>query len=169
MDTLEFPAVKEKLRPESTHLQVGNDSNMSVLNMAIERLQHHAHLMNRKRRIKIPLAIALNKFDQVLRCGHLGSAGLQEIEKDWETNAWKFSSANIDHLSQLLDDELITWNQRQLILTLKQHFVTHRRFAVSALGASPTGGKLPDGKVRPSNVWSPLLWILNEIGFSLPK
>lgn len=169
MDTLEFPSVKEKLHSTAAYAQMRNSSNMDVLNMAIERLQHHAHLLNRKRRIKIPLAIALNKFDQVLRCDQLSSPGIQEIEKDWETTAWKYNGPKIDHLSKVIDDELIGWNERQLVLTLQQHFLTHRRFAVSALGASPKGGKLQDGKVRPGNIWAPLLWILNEIGFSLPK
>ena len=60
------------------------------------------------------------------------------------------------------------WGEDQFISDVEKHFTNHCYFGVSALGSTPKSGILGE-EIKPHRVLDPLLWILDNIGFALPK
>jgi GTPase SAR1 family protein len=170
LDTLDFPRVQEGLNGGRGGRRIEKiDANLDVLQFAIGHFQNFGGKLTRKRKTTIPMAIALNKFDEALRCVTLESPALRHIEQHWDQQRYQYDRKEVEQLSEVTKTCVIDWEGRQLDFQLAQHVKTYHYFPVSALGASPVNGRLQNNTARPVNVWTPLLWILDEIGFSLPK
>lgn len=172
LDTFQIDEVKRTLRKNNIKVSDFYTSFNDVLDQIISLFSGTKHMERLKDRIKIPIAVTFSKIDEVLKY-KLFKNSLIPSDKAYETSSYltnrKYSQEEIDQISNLISYSLENWGEEAFTKKINQHFSNVHYFGVSALGDSPVHGRLEEGTVKPHRVMDPLVWILSELNFVLPK
>jgi hypothetical protein len=120
-------------------------------------------------RVRTPLAVALAKFDTLYELRRVAGSPLAAAMRNAGAAYSRDPSLNSpqydEHDGALLDAEirslLARMNGQALINRIGQQFARTRLFAVSALGAAPTGQSLNARGITPFRCLDPLKWIMS--------
>jgi GTPase SAR1 family protein len=154
LDPLQIEAVRRKL--ESTDLPDIETSPDIIVTRVANLIERSKDLGDRK--IDIPLAVALTKFDAV---EHLfpehAAARANPIHKDG------FDKDDFSDLTQEIKQQLDKWDSERLARQVEARFTKTGFFAVSSTGCSADKqGNF--AYVRSRRVADPFLWLLHEKG-----
>jgi hypothetical protein len=108
------------------------------------------------RPIDVPLALAVSKFDAVRPLLSEGHPVFSLPAHDG-----RFDRQIAASVSAAVRSDLAAWIGERLDSFVKHEFATTAYFGVSALGAAPVAGRLPNG-VAPHRVEDPVLWMLDS-------
>lgn len=141
-----LPAVESQLKPSRLPVE-------DVLSRIVINLEEHFEL-DKKARVRVPVAVVINKvdaFDLERRIGETALAG-----------RLKASPAGTDPVAardQLIREQLVAWEMGDFVQQLENRFARVRYFTCSSLG------RMPDETNRtfePRQVLDPLMWILES-------
>lgn len=160
LDPLQIPAVRDELG-DSVELPPVTADSYTMLGR-IAGLVREARGVAAEKPIDVPLAIAVSKFDAVRPL-------LAESHPVFSLPAHDglFDGKAARSVSAAVQSDLTGWIGERLDGFVRHEFRTVAYFGVSALGASPVGGHLPNG-VSPHRVEDPILWMLDSWG-ALPS
>jgi len=157
MDPMQEPGIREK-HPNPTALQKV-PSTREILSRIIENIRSD-HNISITKKIKVPVALAISKFDEVeLAASHV--RGLKVFEHSEPSREFDVEGAN--NISGEVESLLNFYNCDEIVSQLKNNVEHHSFFGITATGCRPEGGRFP--KVAPRRVEDPLLWILNKLEF----
>lgn len=169
LDTFQIPKVNQKLTQKGLSIPQVRTEIIDVFN-SLQGLLEAEGKVGFGKKAQMPMAVTFSKIDEVIRYDLLpddvGSFKVRE-----ESNYMNNGVYDPEENSEVNDDMrslLSHWDQEDFIATLEKVFAKHSYFGVSALGSTPVGGKLQQD-IKPHRVLDPLMWILNEINFALPK
>lgn len=170
LDTFQVPPVKKAL--EAKGLRVPSNGGVEFRDVLTQLLGSFLKegVVKNNAISKIPMALTFSKIDEVIKKGLLND-DLQDfiIRKNSEYLEKEiFSKEELEEVSNDMRSLLTIWEQKDFIVEVERIFSKHAYFGVSALGSTPVGGKLNE-ELKPHRVLDPLLWILDNIGFALPK
>ena len=167
-DPVRVPAIRQMLTglvPEQKTL--GGDPE-AVLDNLVRLLRYNRP----PEQIEVPLATVLSKFDtlQLLReadtsdwsriMRNAGAAYLRDTSLDraaFDPDDAELLHAEVQSLMDLLGG-------KQLLTRVEGDFATWRLFAVSALGAPPSGSRLHVSGIAPFRCLDPIKWVLARRG-----
>lgn len=164
LDVLQIGEVKKELLEKNIRVpKIGARFN-DIFYQVVGLLEKNNKIKGAAGQSKIPLAITFSKFDELLKHGMYYRSSDDQY---WLTQ--KYSESEIDDISENIKTLLEGWGENSFVHNVSTRFSNTKYFGVSALGESPIHGKLEDGNVHPYRVMDPLLWILDQLDFSLPK
>ena len=167
-DPVRVPAIRQLLTglvPEQKTL--GGDPE-SVLDNLVRLLRYNRP----PEQIVVPLATVLSKFDtlQLLRDAQtsdwsriMGNAGAA-YQRDTSLDGPDFLPGDADLLQAEVQSLIELLGGRSLLTRVEGDFATWRLFAVSALGAPPSGSRLHVSGIAPFRCLDPLKWVLARRG-----
>ncbi len=163
MDPLQSDPVRDKLSGEvlpDQHTEAG----LVVNNIA--RTVRLTRGIDADKRIEIPFAFTMSKFDAVLPLLSPGSYLHEPSKHGKKFNKQDFKRVDGEVRSQL---QVLTADSGSTEREVEHNFASTGFFAVSALGGAPDrSGRLALG-VRPYRVADPFLWLLSETGIIKAK
>jgi hypothetical protein len=169
LDTFQVPEIKKRLQREHVSIPNIGVEFQDVFHQLYSLLQARGGLkLNAKS--KIPIALTFSKIDEVFRHNLLGD-DFQDFtireDSSYQTTH-HYSKEEMEDVSNDMRSLLESWGEEGFIHSVESVFSKHAYFGVSALGATPVGGRLQN-KVTPHRVLDPLMWLLDNLGFALPK
>ncbi|MEL6867375.1 MAG: hypothetical protein AAFP19_23315, partial [Bacteroidota bacterium] len=172
LDTFQIPIVKKHLKGKGLQIPDLSTDYHDVLYKVLNRFGREGHITQAGRKNKIPTAITLSKFDEVLRhnllSDHLGKSSINNNSSYLQRR--KYNEQEIADFSAVIKYNLEEqWHESGFVSDISTRFSNCHFFGVSALGHTPVKGKLVDGQYVPFRVMDPLLWILDQLNFVLPK
>jgi hypothetical protein len=156
LDPLQIPAVRDELG-SSVELPAETPDAYAMLGR-ISALIREARGIPAGKPIDVPLAIAVSKFDAVRPLLPEGHAVFSLPSHDG-----RFDPQVARSISAAVRSDLGGWLGERLDSFVKQEFAQTSYFGLSALGANPVDGRLPNG-VAPLRVEDPILWMLDAWG-----
>jgi len=153
LDPLQIPAVRDELG-DSVELPPEVIDPYAMLGR-VSSLIREARAIPADKPVDLPLALAVSKFDAVRPLLPEGHPVFSLPEYDG-----RFDSQVARSISAAVRADLVGWFGERLDSFVKQEFETTAYFGVSALGANPVEGRLPNG-VAPHRVEDPILWMLD--------
>lgn len=121
--------------------------------------------------LKKPMALAFSKIDAVLsNVNEFQDAMPSNMDLSQNSSFLDGSGINaneFDSISAGMMGALAAWGEQTFLKTMEM-YKRHKYFGISALGKAPDTDNKID-RVRPYRVLDPLVWILDELGFKLPK
>jgi len=115
---------------------------------------------------QLPVAFTFSKMDALME-DHLVPPDFTLREPSYHEQYRVYNPEEVKIVSDEVKSLLIRWDQEALIESVKSMFAHHAYFSISALGSTPKLGKIDE--VKPHRVLDPLLYILDQLNFSLPK
>ncbi|HEV7482899.1 MAG TPA: hypothetical protein VGO13_07355 [Solirubrobacterales bacterium] len=156
LDPLQIQAVRDELGG-SVELPEASADAYTMLGR-VSGLIREARGIPAGKPIDAPLAIAVSKFDAVRPLLPEGHAVFALPSHDG-----RFDPQVARSISAAVRSDLGGWLGERFDSFVKQEFSEFAYFGVSALGASPVDGRLPNG-VAPLRVEDPVLWMLDAWG-----
>jgi hypothetical protein len=141
-----LPAVEGQLKPSLLPVE-------DVLSRIVINLEEHFEL-DKKARVKVPVAVVIGKVDAFDLEGRIGETALAARLKASPTTADPVSTRD-----QLIREQLVAWEMGDFVQQLESRFSRVRYFTCSSLGRMPdeTGRSF-----QPRQVLDPLMWILGS-------
>ncbi|MCB0629925.1 MAG: hypothetical protein R2824_02405 [Saprospiraceae bacterium] len=168
LDTFQIPHIKNSLRSAGNAITESGIDFQGVFQQVYNLLEKQG-LVKLKARSPVPIALTFSKIDEVIRNNLLDDDiedfSIRKNSKYLEEGF--YDQAELEEVSHDMRSLLTLWEEEGFIAGVESKFSQTAYFGVSALGATPKGGKIED--VRPLRVLDPLVWILDKIGFALPK
>ena len=165
LDTFEIREVRSKI----SSLGKSKNINFSDVFNQLENLLKSEGII--KKTSPVPMALTFSKIDEVIHRNLLNDEGmafsLRDSSKYLKTGLYSQEEAN--QISNEMRSLLDYWGERAFYEHVERVFTNVRYFGVSALGNSPVNGRLPSEGIKPHRVLDPLIWILDELNFVLPK
>lgn len=125
----------------------------------------------KKKQYKKPMALVLSKIDAILTNEEAfrdnAIAGMTLERNSPFLDGSGVNLADIESVSESIRGALHGWGEDNFINNIENHYTKVRYFGMSALGSMPKGEIIEN--LRPYRVLDPLVWILNEFKYSLPK
>jgi hypothetical protein len=160
LDPLQIPAVRDELG-SSVELPAVSADAYTMLGR-VSALIREARGIPADKRIDLPLALAVSKFDAVRPLLPEGHAVFSLPAHDG-----RFDPQVARSISAAVRSDLGGWLGERLDSFVQQEFSEVAYFGLSALGDSPVDGHLANG-VAPLRVEDPILWMLDSWG-ALPS
>jgi hypothetical protein len=151
IDPLQLATVRAKL-DRSVYLPAENTETSDILTRTTRLIQKGLELD--LKRIKIPIALSLTKFDAVKTLIARDSIFYNTPDHTNGFNYYDFIAQNAE-IAALLED----WGERYLVSQIKNSYKKYGFFALSALGYNPDS-TLAIPYVNSHRVLEPLLWLL---------
>jgi hypothetical protein len=153
LDPLQIPAVRDELG-DSVEMPEEAIDAYAMLGR-VSSLIREARGIPADRPVDLPLALAVSKFDAVRPL-------LSEAHPVFSLPAHdgRFDPQVARSVSAAVRADLVGWFGERLDSFVTQEFKTAAYFGVSALGANPVEGHLPNG-VAPHRIEDPILWMLD--------
>ncbi|MBZ0263153.1 hypothetical protein K8I28_00670 [bacterium] len=154
MDPLQAPAVRDKI--SGIPLPSENTNPTQVVNNIL-RVIRGVHRLKMNRKVTIPLAFAVSKFDAVGSMLPVGS-----VLSSPSRHGREFDKDDFNRVSNEVRSHLRDWlgDSGAMVREVEHNFKNFGFFAVSALGSTPdASGTLKLG-VNPYRIADPLLWLL---------
>jgi CorA-like Mg2+ transporter protein len=122
------------------------------------------------RPIRTPLAVVLAKFDTLAELRHVTGSPWAPVlrnagaaySRDPSLDAPGYDSDDGELLDAEISSMLVRLDARQMLYLVANEFQTARSFAVSALGAAPSGPDLHPRGIAPFRCLDPLKWVLSR-------
>lgn len=174
LDTFEIPVVRKELQKRGVNIGSSSGVHFSDILDRLEGLLKAENIIKHKKKANIPLAVSFSKIDEIIKNDLFKKDGIKcSIENLGEKSQyWKneeYSEPEIEEVSREMRSLLHLWGERPFYENVERVFSRVKYFAVSALGETPEHGKLHGDGVNPHRVTDPLIWILDQLNFSLPK
>ena len=172
-DTLSIPKIRDILSASGEDTAVSDAATPFIKTWnALEKFidDRNQHL-NEK-----PFAFVLSKFDVVL--SHAENLNFvpqnfidgkgDPIDRSYVNGKRVFDVNQIKKADDVIRGALKSpkiWNMKKYPEFVEQSWGENARFfGMSAIGAMPKDGSIPEGGIRPYRVMDPLLWIMSKIG-----
>lgn len=169
LDTFRISRINETLTKKGLGITNVDTSFRDVFGQMHQLLQQFGKLkINTKS--DVPIALTFSKIDEVIS-NNLLEDDIQEFTLRKESSYLRtrlYSEEEINEVCYDMRSLLSQWGEEGFISDVERSFSKTGYFGVSALGATPVGGMLK-GDIRPHRVMDPLLWILDNLDFALPK
>ncbi len=141
----------------------GEFAASDILNSVAQYIKA-ARNISATKRLTIPVAVVLTKFDTIL--GH-PAFGPNALVRNKSLSVMD-GRVNLSEIKQV-DGEIRNWlkqiGEQGFIETLDSHFSEYLFFGVSSYGAPPlNNGSLP-AEIKPHRVLDPILWLFHRSGF----
>lgn len=167
-DPVRVPAIRQMLTGLVPEQKTAGGDPESVLDNLVRLLRYDQP----PDRITVPLATVLSKFDtlQLLREAKtsdwarvMSNAGAA-YQRDSSLDGATFDSDDADLLHAEVASLMDLLGGRALLTRIAGDFATWRLFAVSALGAPPSGRRLHVSGIAPFRCLDPIKWVLERRG-----
>ena len=168
LDTFRIPHLNTTLK-QRVDISAIDTSFRDVFGSLHQLLQEYGVLkLNSK--CSIPIALTFSKIDEVIK-NDLLEDDIQEFTLRKESSYLRtklYDENEIQEVSNDMRSLLTQWNEGGFIADVEHSFSKTAYFGVSALGSTPVAGMLGHD-VSPHRVMDPLMWILDNLGFAIPK
>lgn len=165
LDSFQVPKVAEELKKQGVSITAAQGGFHGVLDQLKQLLEKQERItMNQQSRT--PMAMAFSKFDELIRQG-LVPSDYELCHKSHHEDHGLYNGEEVETISEEIKSLLAEWGHQAFLEDTASVFRHHAFFGISAFGETPKGGRLTD--VRPHRALDPLLWILDQLDFSLPK
>jgi hypothetical protein len=173
LDTFQIPHIHRELKRLGVDVPNKIVAEPNTVFHSIRQLfEQFGLLKNISSKSDIPLALTFSKIDEVIKHKLYGDDfDFQEFmfQKDSVyLRSRLYTEAEIDEVSNEMRSLLHSWSEGAFVAAVERTFSHTAYFGVSALGSTPEQGLLRQN-VTPHRVMDPLLWILDNLGFALPK
>ena len=166
LDSFEIPYVHDKLNLKS-------DINLRY-NVIVDNLLTHFREGDpaiRDAHFKKPMALVFSKIDAILanaeKFEDTALAGMSITNNSNYLDGSPIILSDFDSINVSIQGALSMWGERNFLNNIKNNYKNAKFFGVSALGGQPdTMNNI--ATIKPYRVLDPLVWILHELGFSLP-
>ncbi len=170
LDTFQVPDINAALQKKGVPVPAVETTPRDVFGQMHQLFQQFSLLKKHSSKSDIPLALTFSKIDEVIK-NDLFDDDLQEFTVRKESSYLRtriFAEAELTEVSNDMRSLLNQWGEGGFIADVERTFSRIAYFGVSALGSTPLGGELRQN-IAPHRVMDPLLWILDNLGFALPK
>ncbi len=168
LDTFQVPGVKLKLRSKGIGISDSGIDFQGVFQQVYSLLEKLG-LVKLNSPSPIPIALTFSKIDEVIRHSlmedDISEFSIRKNSRYLETGV--YSPSELQEINHDMRSLLTLWGEDGFISDVEKKFSKTAYFGVSALGATPVGGKITE--VKPLRVLDPLIWILDKIDFALPR
>ena len=125
----------------------------------------------REAHFKKPMALVFSKIDAILsnedKFEDTALAGMSITNNSNYLDGSPIILSDFDSINVSMQGALSMWGEQNFLNNIKNNYKNAKFFGVSALGGQPD--KLNNiATIKPYRVLDPLVWILHELGFSLP-
>ncbi|MBK8565934.1 MAG: hypothetical protein IPN76_21985 [Saprospiraceae bacterium] len=168
LDTFQVPGIRQKLRSKGIGISDSGIDFQGVFQQVYSLLEKLG-LVKLRAASPIPIALTFSKIDEVIRHSlmedDISEFSIRKNSQYLETGI--YSPSELQEINHDMRSLLTLWGEEGFISDVEKKFSNTAYFGVSALGATPVGGKITE--VKPHRVLDPLIWILDKIDFALPK
>ncbi len=181
LDTFEIRYVHDQLRKKlpgglnRKHIGAYGE----VIHQIIQDIQRNDRLLtrslkdrffNKDKKVAIPSAVVFNKLDVIIENDLLSRTTERLLSEDSHfLKSRKLDPEKVEEVSSAIFETLCDWKEEGFGRNLQKQFANHKYFAVSSLGPRFHGLPADEREIIPCRVLDPLVWILDQIGFALPK
>lgn len=168
LDTFQVPHIKRQLQTKGMAISDSGIDFQGVFQQVVSLLQRQG-LIKLNSPSPIPIALTFSKIDEVIR-NNLMDDDIQDFSIRKNSNYLQtgiYSKEELEEVTHDMRSLLTFWEEQSFIAGVEDTFSNTAYFGISALGATPKGGRIED--IQPHRVLDPLVWILDNIGFALPK
>lgn len=167
LDTFQVGHIKQSLISKGITVKDSRIDFQGVFQQVYNLLQREG-LVSLNSKSSIPLALTFSKIDEVVRHNLLEDDVEFSIRKNSQyLDTGLYATNELQDVSHEMRSLLSMWGEDSFISDVEKNFSKTAYFGISALGATPEKGKID--KIKPHRVLDPLVWILDNIGFALPK
>ena len=170
MDTFQIPTVRQELRNKGVVIQTESTGFMHILQQ-VDQLFEKLGKIKFKGNSQLPVALTFSKIDEVIKNGLLGDARAPMLIRE-DSDFYRTRVYSEDHINRNSDEMkslLNYWGESGFINYAESLFRNVKYFGVSALGHTPNGEEISADGIKPHRVMDPLVWILDQLNFALPK
>ena len=118
-----------------------------------------------------PMALVFSKIDAILtnedKFEDTSIAGMSISNNSNYLDGSPILLSDFNSISASIQGALSMWKENNFVTTINNHYKNAKYFGISALGGQPTPSQ-NISEVKPYRVLDPLVWILHELGYSLP-
>lgn len=166
LDTFQIPYIHDKLGIRDND---GKRYNIIIDNVLSHFKQSDPRI--REAHFRKPLALVFSKIDAILnnedKFEDTSIAGMSLTNNSNYLSDPYISLSDFDSISASVEAALTSWEERNFINNIRNNYKNVKFFGISALGDNPDKSKKITS-LKPYRVLDPLVWILNEFGYSLP-
>jgi Double-GTPase 2 len=154
IDPLQIPSIRDELNGSVELPEVSQDANTMLMRVAA--LMREARGVPPQKRIEVPLALVVSKLDAIRELLPDTHPALTASPLDGA-----FDRRDARNVNDTVRADLAAWLGEGFDRFVQQTFSNVGHFAVSALGGTPSSGRLDHG-VAPHRVEDPVLWMLDQ-------
>lgn len=168
LDTFQVPHIKKNLRNKGITISESGIDFQGVFQQVYSLLERQG-LVKLNSPSRVPIALTFSKIDEIIR-HKLMDDDIQDFSIRRNSEYLKtgvFRKEELEEVNHDMRSLLTLWNEEGFIAGVEDKFSKTAYFGVSALGSTPIGGKIEE--IKPHRVLDPLVWILDNIGFALPR
>jgi len=172
-DTLSIPKIKRILEDNGEDTTASTaatpfETTWNPLNNYIDKSNKHL--------IDKPFAFVLSKFDVVIdHCNDLEfspdafiDAQNRFKDRSYRNGKREFNVGQVEEADNVIREALKSpsiWDMARYPTFVESTWGDNAKFfGISAIGAMPKDGSIPEGGIKPYRVMDPLLWIMSKIG-----
>ena len=116
------------------------------------------------RRLDVPVAVVLTKFDTLLAHGGFAASALIR-DRGLIFRDGKLNMTEIEQVHEEIRNWLYSIQEGAFVNAVQTHFKKFYFFGVSSFGAPPEAGQKLPNPIRPHRVLDPILWLFKNAGF----
>jgi hypothetical protein len=151
--------MRNSLNGEDVGLQTASD----IINGVAQYIKSARNIASTKK-LKIPVAVVLMKFDTILNHPAFGQSAIVRNSSLTLIDG----KVNLSEIQQV-DGEIRNWllqiGEGGFISTIESHFSEYYFFGVSSYGAPPINRTTLPNEIHPHRVLDPILWLFQREGF----
>ena len=169
LDTFRIPHLNQVLTKKGLTITNVDNTFRDIFGQLHQLLEQYG-VLKLGAKCNIPMAVTFSKIDEVIK-NNLLEDDIQEFTIRRESAYLRtklYSGQEIEEVNNDMRALLSQWNEGGFVAEVERSFSKTAYFGVSALGSTPVNGQLRQD-VNPHRVMDPLLWILDNLGFALPK